>query len=167
MEDYPLIVFAVEPKPIPLSILFDTLVLEGYPAHFSFGIAGEANAADLASDEWDTAFLRWTEPELHEICLLEVSDATEEEAAKTLHSFRKLVSKSRDEAGKLIVLNQLNAAKTVYGVQVLPALIENEDHPAWEALDSMMRALAQHSSGLIYAESEGFCDADGELMLAE
>ena len=167
MEDYPLVIFAENPTPLPLNILFDALVLEGHPVHFSFGIAGEATAADLASTEWDTAFLRWTEPELHEICLLEAISVTETEAQETLNSFEKLISKNPDKAGQLIVQNQLRQTKTIYGIQLLPALIENEDHLAWEALDLLARSLAQNTDGMIYAEAEGFCDAEGELMLAE
>ena len=167
MEDYPLVIFAENPTPLSLSILYDALVLEGRPAQFSFGIAGEATAAELASTEWDTAFLRWTEPELHEICLLEVISTTETEAQETLKVFQKLVSRNSDTAGKLIIQNHLQRTKTIYGIQILPALLESEDHPAWEALDLLTRNIAQSTEGMIYAEAEGFCDAEGELMLAE
>src|SRR5262249_47012557 len=72
-----------------------------------------------------------------------------------------------DSAGRLIVEDHLRRTQVVYTVQLLPALLDNEDHPAWDALDVVLLCLAQQTEGIIFVQEEGFCDADGELLLAE
>ena len=37
--------------------------------------------------------------------------------------------------------------QAVYDIELLPALLDDEEHPAWAALDIVLRALAQHSDG--------------------
>ena len=167
MAEHPLLIFAVDSANPPLNILFDALVLEGYSVSFSLGISGEANSKELASPEWEAAFLRWQKPEIHEVLLLERLDFEEEECQALLSSFKKKVSRHEDEVGKRIVLNHFENTKAIYAVQILPTLIQDEDHAAWDALELLMRTLALQVGGLIYAEAEGFCDAEGELLLSE
>jgi hypothetical protein len=167
MPDYPLIVFAADAA-IPLTALRDLLLTEGLPANFGVDIAGEATDEQLSDPEWEIAFLRWLEPEVHEVALIEPMDREKEEEAQRLishHLYR--IARLSDVAGRLIVANHLNRTRIVYAVQILPALLAEDSHDAWNALDILLRFLAQTSDGVIYAEAEGYCDADGELLLGE
>ena len=71
MEDEPLFVFAVERAAPPLRLLRDALHAAGYPAGIGTGIAGEASEEELGRTDWEAAFVRWQEPELHEVWLIE------------------------------------------------------------------------------------------------
>jgi len=168
MSDYPLIVFATSSAPVPLAALYDLLVTEGAPANFGVDIAGEATEEELNDPNWEAAFLRWLEPEIHDVLLIERMVRAEDEDADLLvgtHSAGLLLS--TDTAGRMIVADALMRTQVVYGVQILPAMIADEDHGAWEILDALASLLARAGEGLVYAEAEGYCDADGELMLAE
>jgi hypothetical protein len=163
-----LIVFASAAAPVPLVALRDVLVNEGYPANFGIEIAGAASEEDLNTVEWDATFLRWLTPEIHEVALLDCSICGQDEEAEQLigqHLAR--IADLKDAGGKLIVAEQLNKSRTVYTVELLPALLADENHDAWGCLDVLLRFIAASADGLIYAEAEGYCDSDGELMLAE
>ena len=67
----------------------------------------------------------------------------------------------------MIVADYLTRTQVVYTMQLLPALLAEDGHDAWGALDELLRVVARASDGLIYVEAEGYCDADGELLLAE
>lgn len=168
MADHPLIVFASAGSPVPLVALRDVLVNEGYPANFGIEIAGAANEEELNTAEWDATFLRWLTPETHEVALIDCSICGQDEEAERLiglHLTR--IVDLKDVAGKMIVAEQLNKTRTVYTVELMPALLADENHDGWGCLDVLLRFIAQAADGLIYAEAEGYCDADGELMLAE
>jgi hypothetical protein len=168
MPDYPLIVFAAADAAIPLTALRDLLLTEGAPANFGVDIAGEANDEQLSDPAWEIALLRWLEPELHEVALIEPMDREQDEEAQRLvshHLYR--IARLSDIAGRLIVADHLNRTKVVYALQILPALLAEDSHEAWNALDIMLRFLAHAADGVIYAEAEGYCDADGELLLAD
>jgi hypothetical protein len=90
---------------------------------------------------------------------------TDEEAVTALRGAATDVQKSSDEAGRLIVLDLLANAKAVYACDIEPPMVEDPDHPAWDALDIALRSLADLSDGLVYG-TEGFFDSEGELMLA-
>ena len=168
MADYPLLVFAKAEAPIPLIALRDVLVTEGLPANFGIDIAGEASDDELNTNGWDAAFLRWLEPEVHEVALIEclVRDRDEEADQLIGHDLDR-IGRLSDVAGRMIVADHLNRTRSVYAVQLLPALLADDGHDAWGALDILLRFVAQAADGLIYAEAEGYCDADGELLLAE
>jgi hypothetical protein len=166
--DQPLIVFALEPTAPPLRFLRTELRAAGYPVGIGVGIAGEATETELDAPDWEAAFLRWAEPETHEVALVERSVRGEEEEADILIAQATQFAAARPEsAGRLIIEDHLRRTQVVYAWQILPALLADDDHPAWDALDVALRALAERTEGIIYAEAEGFYDADGELLLAE
>lgn len=167
MDEIPLRIFALRADPPPLRILRDALIDAGYPAQLTLNIVGEASEEDLTLTDWDGAFVRWTEPELHEICLIERSVvADEDEAAEAIAIGLQMVANTTDPAGGLIVGDHIRRSEAVYDLEILPALLADEDHPGWAALDVLMRALATDANGIIYVPYEGFCDADGEILLS-
>lgn len=168
MENLPLRVFALESDAVPLRAVLEALQATGYPAELGVTIAGPAQDEDLDDPNWEAAFLRWKQPELHDVALLERDMRDKDEEADTaIASGLRLIANSTDLAGQLIVADHLRRTQTVYFVQLLPALIADDDHPAWAALDLVLRCLAAHSNGLIYAEEEGFFESDGEMLLSE
>src|SRR5258708_1312486 len=118
MEDQPLCVFAQEREGMPLRILRDTLQAAGYPAGIGMNIAGEATDAELDATDWEAAFIRWSEPELHEVAYLERDLPDEDEqAAHTLAKARRVATETSDVAGSLIVREHLGKTQTVYAFQ--------------------------------------------------
>lgn len=166
MKD-PLILFAAQRAAISLSELRDGLREAGYPVTISTQIAGEATESELANADWEAVFVRWTEPELHEVWYVERSVTGEDdEADAAIAEAMDLASRSGDAAGKLVVQDQLRRTVEVLFWQILPAQLADEDHRGWEALDAALRMAAGEGSALIYASETGFYDTDGELMLA-
>ena len=171
-----LTVFAIQDTGVTLRTIRDALQKAGYPASIGVEIAGEATDAQLDDLEWTSAFARWHEPELHDVWLLsrDVMDA-DEEAKEAIARALRYVLVRPESADKLIVMDHLSRTRVVYACQILPAMLdadmagvlEDEDHPAFGALDVALRALAEDGEGLIYAEGEAFYDADGEPLLAE
>ncbi|MGL1645752.1 hypothetical protein ACSTHO_23535, partial [Vibrio parahaemolyticus] len=47
-----------------------------------------------------------------------------------------------DATGRLIVLDQLRNTQTVFLITLLPALLADDDHPAWAVLDTALRCVA-------------------------
>lgn len=168
MEDQPLCVFAVKTEPPSLRRVREALLRAGHPAGIGLDYAGEATEEELDQPDWETLTLRWNEPEFHEIALIEQDVVGEEEEADTLLArARRFAESSADVAGQMIVLEHLDRTRIVYSVEIYYPLIEDDDHPGWGGLDVVLRAIAQETDGLIYAEPEGFWDADGELILTE
>jgi hypothetical protein len=168
MEDQALLVFALDREVLPLRLLRDALREAGYPAGIGIGIVGGASDAELDATDWDAAFVRWNEPEVHEVYLIEREtvggDAgTDRIIAQALTRLTDLP----ESAGKLIVADHLSKTQTLYSCQVLPALFADEDHPAWAALDVVLRCLAETTDGIIYAEAEGYYDPIGDMLLDE
>jgi len=167
MEDIPLRIYALSGDAPPLRILRDTMVEAGFPIQLTLDIVGEASEEDLDLTDWEAAFVRWTQPELHEICLIERSLASDEdEAVEAIASGLRLVVNTTDLAGGLIVGDHVRRSEAVYDLELLPALLADDDHSGWAALDVLMRTLATHTQGIIYVPFEGFCDADGEILLS-
>lgn len=167
MEDIPLRIFALTAEAPPLRILRDALVEAGYPIQLTLDIVGEASDEDLSLTDWEAAFVRWTDPELHEICLIERSAISEEdEAAEAIAAGLRMIANTTDAAGGLIVGDHIRRSEAIYDLELLPALLADDDHPGWNALDVLLRALATEANGIIYVPSEGFCDADGEILLS-
>lgn len=168
MNENPLLVYALHVDAPPLRALLDTLREAGYPVSFGTETAGEAMEEALDAPDWEAAFLRWNEPEMHEVALLERMNCEEdEEGLRLVTEAMHRILDSDDEAGRLIVAHHLQQTATVYALNLLDALFTDEDHPAWAAFDVLLRSLAEITDGLIYAEDEGFCDPTGELLLAE
>ena len=168
MPDYPLVVFATSAAAMPLAALRDTLAAAGSPASFGVGIAGEATDEQLQDPDWDAAFLRWLEPEVHEVALIDrMALRVDEEAEKLIGQHLTAVERLPDIVGRMIVADHLSRTRVAYAIQLLPALLVEDSHEAWGALDLLLRSLAQGSDGLIYAEAEGYCDPKGELLLSE
>jgi hypothetical protein len=168
MSEFPLLVFSTLEIIPPLIGLRDILQTKGYAASFGVDILGEAEEEQLKRPDWEAAFLRWNEPQIHEVALIERFVRGEDEEAEALISqYTGHIAQNPDSAGRLIIAAHLNNSRVVYAVQLLPALFTEDDHPAWSALDVILRYLATHTDGIIYAEAEGFCDPDGELLLAE
>ena len=168
MDDIPLRIFALTAEAPPLRVLRDALIAAGHPIQLTLNIVGEASEEDLTLTDWEAAFVRWTEPELHEICLIERSlTGEEDEAVEAIASGLRKIVNTVDLAGGLIVGDHVRRSESIYDLEILPALIADEDHPGWSALDVLMRALATYTNGIIYVPFEGFCDADGEILLAE
>lgn len=168
LETAPLIVIGRREDGIPLQALQEALQDAGFPATFGVRIAGDATVEDLLSPDWETAFLRWREPTVHEtIFLSKWVVGADEEAADFLKTISKEAAKLPMSGGKLLVDVALESAKTFYALEILPALLADDDHPAWGAMDVVLRTLAEWGEGIIYAEEEGFFDADGEPMVLD
>lgn len=167
MEDYSLVVIAASERTVVLSAVRDALITDGFPVSFGIDIAGDATEQQLAGVDWDAALVRWPDPELHEIAYLEAVTADDEAFDRAVLFLRSVAASTGDPAGRLIVLDALQHTRRLYTVSLLPALISDEDHPGWNALDPLLRFLASATDGIIYAQAEGFCDADGELLLEE
>lgn len=161
-------VFSLEETGATLRSLRDALIAAGHPVGVSTGIAGEAADEDLDATDWETAFVRWNEPEIHDVYfLLRDRVGKDPEVDRVIAEAAKLAHNRPESADRLIVADHLRRTRTVYEVQLLPVLEADEDHVAWIALDVLLRRLADETEGLIYAEGEGFFDADGEPMLVE
>ena len=168
MEDEILTVFALREESVTLRTLLDALRKADAPASLGVEIAGEATDAQLDDPDWETAFARWHAPELHDAWYLERDVVgVDEEADQAVARALRFALGRGESADKLIVLDHLSKTRTVYACQVLPAMIDDEDHPAFGALDIVLRALADAGDGLIYAAGEAFYDLDGEPLLAE
>lgn len=168
LEDMPLLVFAVSQETPTLRELLVILLSAGFPVSLGTEAAGEADDEALDNPEWEAAFVRWNEPEMHEVALLErMVCAEDEEGLKQVTDAMNRILASSDQAGKLIVGAHLQQTQVVYALQLLDALFTDEDHPAWGAFDVLLRTLADITDGMIYAESEGYLDAEGELLLSE
>ncbi len=168
MQDQPLFVFAQAETGVPLRILLDALRRARLPVGIGIEIAGDAIDAQLDDPLWETAFVRWKEPELHDVWLLERAVVgTDEEADHAITGALRFANNHVESGDKLIVADHLRKTRMVYTFVILPAMLEDEDHPAWPALDIALRTLAEHGDDLIYAEGEAFYDADGEPMLGE
>src|ERR1700722_9799875 len=100
MEEQLLLVFARDSAGLPLRTLLGAVRSAGYPAAVSTGIAGEATEKELDSENWDAVFLRWTEPELHDVALIERD--LRSDAQPRIVSALKHVMNSDDPAGQLI-----------------------------------------------------------------
>ena len=160
-------VLAIDAGGFPLRTLHAALRTAEYPASLSVGIAGDATEAELESTDWDAVILRWNKPELHEIVLIERDirkESPDAEAAIAEHLQR--AANSGDAGGQLIVSDHLRKTNAIYSLQILPALLVDDDHAGWAALDVVMRCIAAETDGLIWVVEEGYCDSDGELLLA-
>ncbi|HLK56550.1 MAG TPA: hypothetical protein VKU00_08300, partial [Chthonomonadaceae bacterium] len=146
MENLPLRVFALESVAVPLRAVQEALDASGQPAELGVAIAGRATEEELDALDWEAAFMRWKEPELHDIALLERDEREKDEEADTaIASGLRLITNSTDLAGQMIVADHLRRTQTVYFLQLLPALLDADDHPAWATLDIVLRCLAAHS----------------------
>lgn len=168
MEEAALMVFARQEITIPLSILDEALREGSLPARFGVRTAGDATEAELQSREWDAAFLRWQQPELHDVLLLERQVlGDDDEAEVALRNAQAYAASLPLSGGKLLIEEQLRETTVIYALYTLPALVTNDDHPAWDALNLLLCAIAIHTEGIIYAVEEGFYDSDGEPMVIE
>ncbi|HEV2472972.1 MAG TPA: hypothetical protein VGS41_09925, partial [Chthonomonadales bacterium] len=95
-EREPLVVFALSAQAPPLRSILRALQDNGFPVSVSLNIAGEAADTELDSRQWATAFVRFTEPELHDVWLLERSDPAEEAAAAAIAEALARVAASTD-----------------------------------------------------------------------
>src|SRR5262249_37924369 len=135
-------IFALEREAPPLRQLQDALQRAGYPAEIGVGITGPATDAELDSEAWEAAFVRWTEPEMHEVWLIEREIRGEdEEAERAVEQGLRLVANHDDAAGQLIVMDHLRRCQAVYTFQIYDALFADDNHPAWAALDVALRFL--------------------------
>ena len=168
MEEESLIIFALSDQVPPLRSLQEPLRRAGYPVTITVGIAGEADPEELAAPDWEAAFVRWTEPEIHEVWLLERTVPGEDEQTDlVIKNTLGRIADHPDVGGRMIVSDHIRRTKTLYGVEILPAPLEDADHQAWEALNVLLTALSQQTEGLIYARTEGFYDETGEPILLE
>lgn len=168
LEEAALMVFAKQELAPPLSILDETLRLAGIPARFGVRTAGDATDGELQSYEWEAVFLRWHKPQIHEVVLLERQVlGIDEEAEASLRGAKAFADSLTMSGGKLLIEEQLRESRVIYALYPLPALIADEDHPAWEALNLLLCTLATHAEGMIYALDEGFYDLEGEPMILE
>lgn len=166
-EDIPLRVFSRDVKPLSLRKLRDSLRTADCPVSISLAIAGEAMDTELDTLDWEAAFIRWTQPELHDVYLLErVPFGTDEVIDAAVAQALYITQQRPESGGKLLTADHLHRTKMIYTFQIMPALIADDDHPAWDGLDLALRCVAENTEGIVYAEEEGFYDADGELLLA-
>jgi hypothetical protein len=168
MQDQSLFVFALDETAVTLRVIAETMNAADCPVSISAGIAGEATPEQLDAPDWETAFVRWQTPEIHDVYLLE-RDAVgvDEDADQAVAMALQAAGNEVESADRIITLDHLRRTKTVYAIQILPALLDDEDHLAWAALDVALRTLAARSEGIIYAVGEGFYDEDGEMLLGQ
>ena len=81
-------VFAQSETGVPLRTLLDALRRAGFPVGIGMEIAGDAIDAQLDDPLWETAFVRWQEPELHDVWLLERAVVGTDEEADHAHHGR-------------------------------------------------------------------------------
>ena len=168
MSTPPLLIYATNSAAPPLNVLLKILRDAGHPAGFGVAVAGEATEAELSAPDWEAAILRWNEPELHEIALLERwRIGQDEEADAALVTGLERAEAMPLSGGRFLTLDHLRNTVAVFAWNILPPLIDLDDHPGWESLDLALRTLAEKTDGIIYAEPEGFYDYDGEPMAAE
>jgi len=162
-----LFVLAVSDESATLREIREALRQQQYPVGIGVEIAGEAIDVQLDDPHWDSAFVRWNEPELHDAWLLQrYRIGTDEEADTIRKQALQMAVNHPESAGKLIVIDHLRRTETVYACQVLPAMLDDDDHPAWGALDVALRTIALPTDGIIYAANLAFYDVDGEPLLS-
>ncbi|CCW36626.1 hypothetical protein CTKA_01247 [Chthonomonas calidirosea] len=162
-------VFSPSVETVRLREIADLFKASGHSISISTGIAGAATQEELENPNWEAAFVRWHTPELHDVYLLERSVVeAEAEAREAVEEALRFAYNWPDTAAKLITIDVLRRTQIVYDVQLLPVLFEDQDHPGWETLESLLRLLAAPGDGVIFAEEEGFFDAEGmPLILME
>jgi hypothetical protein len=162
-------VFSPSSQTVRLREIADLFKAGGHSVSISTGIAGAATPEELENPNWEAAFVRWHTPELHDVYLLERSVVEEEaEAREAVEEALRFAYNWPDTAEKLLTIDALRRTQIVYDVQLLPVLLEDQDHPGWEALDGLLRLLAAPGKGVIFAEEEGFFDSEGmPLILVE
>ncbi len=163
-----LCIFSRSKDILPLKFLQEALMEMGYPASLSINAAGDCTDEELESTDWDAVFLRWKEPELHDICLLEWDNLGDLEPANDARAAAALVTiEHPDEAGRWIVQGHLADTKVVYSCSLMPPLVDDEDHPGWEALDCILREVAANTDGIIYGGEDLFFDEEGDPLLQD
>ena len=155
---------AAGPNP-SLGTLLDLLLASDLPVSLSVSGAGPATTADLAAADWDAAFVRWEEPEIHDVWYLEHGLTASDEAAQVaLAAACAWVNSVGDRSLQAALLPMLLAVQSVYTIAVLPAMTADDDHPAWEAFAELVEVVASACGGVVYAPEEGFYDAQGVLI---
>ncbi len=163
-----LYIFSRSLEILPLKFLQEAMVEMGYPSSLSISAAGDCTEEELELTDWDAVFLRWKEPELHDICLLEWDILGDSETAAEIRSAAALVTHDHpDEAGRWIVQGHLADTKAVYTCSLMPPLVDDEDHPGWEALDCILREVAANTDGIIYGGEDLFFDEEGDPLLQD
>lgn len=158
-------VFSPSSQAVPLRAIVEALQAAGHSVSVCIGLAGDATPQELEQTSWDAAFVRWHTPELHDVYLIERSlTDTEEEAKEAVAAALRFAYNWPDNAEKLITMDVLRRTRTVYDVEVLPAMAAYADHPGWEALATLVHVLAA-PEGICYAEGIGFYDAEGEPLI--
>ncbi len=158
-EPDPLQIFALDDYPPSLRTIQQEYWVQEAPISFSFGVSNDNDIADIDSTSWDAMFVRWMRPTVHDVCLVVCERRDNDEDAEALID-RALQRVGRQPKGEMqkIVVETLNASRIVISVQFLPALLDDQDHLAWDALGSIVSSLATLANGIIYVEGEGFYD---------
>lgn len=168
MEEAALLIFARQEIAPSLALLDKALKQGNLPARFGVRTAGDATEEELQSRDWEATFLRWQKPEVHEVILLEkLVLGVDEEAEEALRSAQAYTTSLALSGGKLLIEEHLRETAIIYAFYTLPALIADDDHPAWDSLNLLLCTLAAHTEGLIYAVGESFYDSEGEPMIIE
>ncbi|MBC7529626.1 MAG: hypothetical protein H7308_19025 [Chthonomonadaceae bacterium] len=157
----PLAIFALDTKIPPLRTLWSEAKEEEMPLQLGVFIAGEATEEELDAPEWESVFVRWTEPEIHDIALLETYTFEEPEGEELSRKATELLSALPQDSSRFVLEQHLLNVKRLYVIQTLPALLDDEDHAGWDGIDLVLRVLADVTGGVIYAEGEGFYSAEG------
>ncbi|MDE2125871.1 MAG: hypothetical protein KGJ62_04710 [Armatimonadetes bacterium] len=148
-----------------LEMLLGTLHASDMPVSFSVSGAGPATPAELASSDWEAAFVRWEEPEVHDTWYLERGAVATDEAAQTAVAAACVwLNRSTDRDLQAELLPLLLAVNSVVTVAVMPAMTADDDHPAWDAFADLVQVVAGACSGIAFAPDVGFYDSDGVLM---
>ncbi len=158
----PLAIFALDPEIPALRLLLNASQEEALPFQFGTSIAGEATPQELDAPEWESVFLRWTDPELHDVALLAVYLPEEPEGEDLLQSASALLAEGPKDNSRAVLEQHLLSVKRIYALEPLPALRDAEEHEAWSGIDLILRTLAEASGGVIYAEGEGFYSPEGD-----
>ncbi len=155
----PLQIFALDDDPPPLSTILQEYWVQEAPVSFSFGVSNQNDSADIDNCKWDAMFVRWLKPSIHDVCLI-VSDRIghDPEAEALLARVLKRVARQNPDEMQKLVVETLKVTRLVISLQFLPALLDDPDHPAWDALGSIASSLATLANGIIYVEGEGFYD---------
>ncbi len=159
IEPDPLQIYAIDDNPPSLRIIQQEYWVQEVPISFTFGISHENDIAEMDSNLWDAMFVRWMQPTVHDVCLIvSYRLGTDEDAKALIERALKRAGRQPVDEMQRIVIDTLHASRMVISVQFLPALLDDQDHAAWDALGSIVSSLATLSNGIIHVEGEGFYD---------
>ena len=116
----PLTIFSLDTRTPSLRTVWQEVKENGLPLQIGIAIAGEATEEELNFADWDSAFLRWTEPEIHDIALIAVYDPDEPEGEEAIRVAVEFLLTMPPSSSRVVLETHLKNVKRVYAFQTLP-----------------------------------------------